>query len=276
MKGKALMKSKNTATIGTIIAIIVLIIIVVLSNIGQNKNKVQNTVSKVFNPIQNGIIYLKNKITGNTEELAKITSLEQENQNLKDSNSKLQEQVRELEVLKSENNTLKEYLNLKNKYADYSTVPGYVISRTYSNYDKIITINVGSNDGIEVNMPVISEQGLVGRVMSVAGSSAKVETIIDTASTVSANISSAKESMLVRGTISSTNELQVSSIPTEATILQGDEIVTSGLGGIYPKGILIGTVDSVVNTKNEVDRYATVKTATDFNLLSEILVITSK
>lgn len=270
------MKSKNTATIGTIIAIIVLIIIVVLSNIGQNKNKVQNTVSKVFNPIQNGIIYLKNKITGNTEELAKITSLEQENQNLKDSNSKLQEQVRELEVLKSENNTLKEYLNLKNKYADYSTVPGYVISRTYSNYDKIITINVGSNDGIEVNMPVISEQGLVGRVMSVAGSSAKVETIIDTASTVSANISSAKESMLVRGTISSTNELQVSSIPTEATILQGDEIVTSGLGGIYPKGILIGTVDSVVNTKNEVDRYATVKTATDFNSLSEILVITSK
>ena len=276
MKGKALMKSKNTATIGTIIAIIVLIIIVVLSNIGQNKNKVQNTVSKFFNPIQNGIIYLKNKITGNTEELAKITSLEQENQNLKDSNSKLQEQVRELEVLKSENNTLKEYLNLKNKYADYSTVPGYVISRTYSNYDKIITINVGSNDGIEVNMPVISEQGLVGRVMSVAGSSAKVETIIDTASTVSANISSAKESMLVRGTISSTNELQVSSIPTEATILQGDEIVTSGLGGIYLKGILIGTVDSVVNTKNEVDRYATVKTATDFNSLSEILVITSK
>ena len=82
--------------------------------------------------------------------------------------------------------------------------------------------------------------------------------------------------MLIKGTISSTNELRATSISTEDTILQGDEITTSGLGGIYPKGILIGTVDSVVNTKNEVDKYATIKTATDFNTLSEILVITSK
>ncbi len=271
------MKTKNrTTTIGTIITIIVLIIIVILSNIGQNKISVQNTVSKVFTPLQNGIIYAKNKITGNSGDLAKISSLQSENQSLKDSNSKLQEQVRELEVLKSENNTLKEYLNLKNKYADYSTVPGYIIERTYSNYDKIVTINIGSDDGIEANMPVISEQGLVGRVLSVTKNTAKVETIVDTASTVSANVSSAKESMLIKGTISSTNELRATSIPTESTILQGDEIVTSGLGGIYPKGILIGTVDNVVNTKNEMDRYATVKTATDFNSLSEILVITSK
>ena len=259
------MKTKNrTTTIGTIITIIVLIIIVILSNIGQNKISVQNTVSKVFTPLQNGIIYAKNKITGNSGDLAKISSLQSENQSLKDSNSKLQE------------NTLKEYLNLKNKYADYSTVPGYIIERTYSNYDKIVTINIGSDDGIEANMPVISEQGLVGRVLSVTKNTAKVETIVDTASTVSANVSSAKESMLIKGTISSTNELRATSIPTESTILQGDEIVTSGLGGIYPKGILIGTVDNVVNTKNEMDRYATVKTATDFNSLSEILVITSK
>ena len=271
------MNIKNrTATIGTIIAIIVLIVIVIFSNVSQNKGAVQNIVSKVFTPLQNDFIYIKNKVTGNSETLAQIYSLEQENQSLKEENSKLQEQVRELEILKSENNTLTEYLNLKNKYADYTTVPGYVIARTYSNYDKIITINIGSDDGIEANMPVISEQGLVGRVMSVTKNTAKVETIIDTASTVSANVTSSKESMLIKGTISSTNELRATSISTEDTILQGDEITTSGLGGIYPKGILIGTVDSVVNTKNEVDKYATIKTATDFNTLSEILVITSK
>ena len=162
------MNIKNrTATIGTIIAIIVLIVIVIFSNVSQNKGAVQNMVSKVFTPLQNDFIYIKNKVTGNSETLAQIYSLEQENQSLKEENSKLQEQVRELEILKSENNTLTEYLNLKNKYADYTTVPGYVIARTYSNYDKIITINIGSDDGIEANMPVISEQGLVGRVMSV-------------------------------------------------------------------------------------------------------------
>ncbi len=271
------MNRKNRTTmIGTIIAIIVLIVVVILSNVAKNKSAVQNAVSIFFTPLQNQITYIKNRITRNSEEIANISSLEQENQELKDENSKLQEQVRELEVLKSENNTLKEYLNLKNKYADYTTVPGYVIARTYSNYDKIVTINVGSDDGIEENMPVISEQGLVGMVMSVTKSTAKVQTIIDTASTVSANVTASNESMLVKGTISNTEELRASSISTESTILQGDEIVTSGLGGIYPKGILIGTVGSVVNTKNEVDRYATIKTATDFSTLSEILVITSK
>ena len=262
--------SSKTSTIGIIITAVVLVIIIIISNIGTNQlQAVQTGANKIFMPVQSAFVYIKNKLTGNTEEQSNIDSLKKEN-------SELREAKRELEILKSENNTLKEYLNLKNKYADYETTPAYVIERTYSNYDKILVINVGKNDNIEVNMPVISESGLVGHVISVTDKTAKVQTIIDTASTVSASISTSSQSILIKGTISNTKALKATSIPAEATVLQGDEVVTSGLVGIYPKGILIGTIKGVVNTKNEVDRYCNIQTATDFDALSTLLVITKK
>ena len=70
--------------------------------------------------------------------------------------------------------------------------------------------------------------------------------------------------------------MRATSIPVEASILQGDDVVTSGFGGIFPKGILIGTISQVVNTKNELDRYATVNPATDFSKLETVLVITNQ
>lgn len=271
------MKNNKVNLIGIIISIILLIVIVVVSNINTHKTSfLQSGVIKIFTPIQNGFVFVKNKISNNNQEISDIKSLKEENENLKNENSKLKEKERELEVLKSENNTLKDYLNLKNKYSNYTTTPADVIERSYSNYDKIIVINSGSDNGIEVNMPVISEMGLVGHVISVTNNTAKVQTILDTASTVSANISTAKESILIKGTIGSNNQLKATSIPSNATILQGDEVVTSGLGGIYPRGILIGTINEIVNTKNQTDRYANVKTATDFDTLQTVLVITNK
>lgn len=133
----------------------------------------------------------------------------------------------------------------------------------------------GKNDGIEINMPVISESGLVGKILSVSDKTSKVQTIIDTASTVSASISTAEDSILLKGSLADNKKVKATSIPVETSILQGDEVVTSGLGGIYPKGILIGTISEVINTKNELDRYANVNTSTDFNKLETVLVITN-
>lgn len=269
---------KNKAgMIGIIITIIILIVVVIVSNISTgNLWAMESAVGKLFMPIQNGIIYLKNKITGNEQELSDIQTLKEENQKLKDENSQLQEQLRELEILKSENNTLKEYVNLKDKYSSYTTVPAYVIQRSLSNYDKLIVINAGTDDGIKVNMPVISESGLVGHVISVTNDTAKIQTIIDTASNVSANISNVQDSVVLKGTLNSTEILKATYIPADSTILQGDEVVTSGLGGIYPKGILVGNVKTVVNTQNEADRYAEIEVSTDFSNLETVLVITEQ
>ncbi len=199
--------------------------------------------------------------------------MQEENEKLKQKNSELEQSLRELEIIKSENNTLKEYVNLKEKYNEFQTVPAYVINKDISNYSDTIIINVGSKDGVEVNMPVISEKGLVGHIISVTESTAKVETIIDTASTISCVITTSRDMLIARGTLNSSSTLKATYIPTNATILEGDKIETSGLGGIYPKGIHIGTIKQVVNTKNITDRYAIIETAVNFEKLETVLVI---
>lgn len=199
--------------------------------------------------------------------------MQEENEELKKKNSELEQSLRELEIIKSENATLKEYVNLKDKYSEYKTMPAYVIQRDISNYSDTIIINLGSKDGIEVNMPVIAEQGLVGHVISVTDHTAKVQTIVDTASTISCTISSSRDKMIARGTLQQDSTLKATYIPTEATILEGDSIETSGIGGIYPKGIHIGTISQVINTKNITDRYAIIQTAVDFDRLETVLVI---
>ena len=224
-------------------------------------------------PIQNGLTYMKNWFSGNNTFFTNINTLEDENKQLKEKNSELEQQLRELEIIKSENSTLKEYVNLKDKYTDYQTIPGYIIQKDISNYSNSMIINIGSNDGVEVNMPVISDQGLVGHIISVTETTSKVQTIIDTASTTSCVISTSRDMMIVRGTLNDYSSLKATFIPTEATVLEGDKIETSGLGGIYPKGIHIGTIKKVVTTKNITDRYAIIQTAVDFSKLETVLVI---
>ena len=123
------------------------------------------------------------------------------------------------------------------------------------------------------NMTVIADKGLVGHVISVTDSTAKVQTIVDTSSSVSCLMSTNKDSIVCKGTLENNTTLKGMYIPTDANVIQGDSIETSGLGGIYPKGIHVGTVKSVSSTKNAIDRYAEVETAVDFGKLDTVLVI---
>ena len=221
------------------------------------------------------MVYLKNKIAGNDSFFINVENMKSENEQLKKKNSELEQSLRELEILKAENATLKEYVNLTDKYTEFTTFPAYVIQTDISNYSKIIVINAGKNDGIDVNMTVIADKGLVGHVISVTDDTAKIQTIVDSSNTVSSKISTTRDSIVARGIIDSSNELKATYIPTEANILEGDTVETSGIGGIYPKGIHIGTIKKVVNTKNITDRYAVIETAVDFSRLETVLVITN-
>ncbi len=269
-------RNKKTGIIGIVITVIILILIVIFSNGENNSNFFENAATNLVMPIQNGLTYLKNKISGNSTFFTDINNLQNENEELKQKNSELEQSLRELENIKTENETLKEYLNLTEKYGEYKTIPGYVINKDISNYSKTIVINIGSDDGVQENMTVIGDEGLVGHVVSVTNSTAKVETIIDTASSISCSMSTTKDSIVCKGTLDGQSELRAMYIPTDANIIQGDSIETSGLGGIYPKGIHVGTVKSVTNTQNIVDRYAIVETAVDFDKLDTVLVITNQ
>ena len=266
-------RNKKSGLLGIVITIVVLILIVIFSNKEANTSFFENVANKLVMPIQNGLTYLKNKVSGNSTFFTDISNLKTENKELQEKNSKLEQSLRELENIRTENETLKEYLGLTEKYGEYKTIPGYVINKEISNYSKTIIINIGKEDGIEENMTVIADEGLVGHVISVAENTAKIRTIVDTSSSISCLMSSGKDSIVCKGTLDNNSELKAMYIPTDANLVQGDSVDTSGLGGIYPKGIHVGTVKKIVSTKNMTDRYALVETAVDFNKLNTVLVV---
>lgn len=270
-------KSEKTGILGIIITIILLFFLVILTNTKNTKLRFfENIASNIISPIQNSLIYLKNKINGNDAFFENIDKLKAENEELKKKNSQLEQSLRELEIIKSENETLKEYVELKDKYLEYKTIPAYIINKNINNYEKTIVINIGENEGIKQNMTVIADQGLVGYVISTTKNTSKVQTIIDPATSVSSLITTSREAIITSGTLENNNTLKASYIPTETTLLENDKVETSGIGGIYPKGIHIGTIKQIVDTKNNIDRYAYVETAVDFSKLETVLVITNE
>lgn len=193
------MYKKKTGIIGIAITIIILILLVFLSNVNLGSlSYIENVFSSIVMPIQSGYTYLKNKVLGNTSFFINMDELKKENDELKDENSRLAQNLRELEIIKAENETLKEYLGLTEKYTNYQNVPAYIISKDISNYSSTFIINAGKKDGISENMAVISDKGLVGYIISVSENTSKVQTIIDSSSAVTANLTHTDDSIICK------------------------------------------------------------------------------
>jgi rod shape-determining protein MreC len=267
-------RNKQTEVLGGIITLIILILLIFLSNVQTSKlSFFEGVASSIVSPVQNLFISIKNKASGNSKYFSDMDLLIAENEELKEKNSELEEQVRELEILKADNETLQEYMNLTQKYAEYKTIPAYVINRDVSNLSSTLIINAGSDDGVAENMTVIADKGLVGHIISVSKHTSKVQVIIDSASTVSCSISTTEQSIICKGTLDNDQTLRASAIPTSAELIQGDSVSTSGIGGIYRKGIHIGTIKEIVTTSNVIDRYAIVEPAVDFSTVDNVLII---
>ena len=267
------MNKKRNDAIGVIITIIILILLVFLSNLKIEKfSYVENAFSKIVMPIQSGFTFIKNKLNGNKSYFADLENLKKENAELREKNSNLEENLRQLEMIQSENKTLKEYMHLTEQYKDYTTVPAYIINKDTSNYSKIFVINAGKNSGIEKDMTVIAAEGLVGYVISVTDTTAKVQTIIDSSNVVSSTIENSGDNVICRGMLEN-RKLKATYISTTTTLNQGEKLYTSGMGGIYPKGLKIGKLTEIIEAPNITEKYAIVEPAVDFAKLETVLVI---
>lgn len=224
-------------------------------------DNINNTVTGV---IKEGFSYF-----GNTKLLnKKIEELEKEI-------NKKDYELLDMKKLEAENIDLKDYLEIKEAYNHFKMIYVNVVYRNFDNIYDSFTISSGSKDGIKEKATVISSKGLVGYISKVNDYTSEVTTILSPNISVSASISSINQLAIVKGDflLKSENKMKLTNIPIDYEISVGDYIYTSGIGGIYKKGIKIGNITKIINKKNDIDRYAQIETSTDFSSLSTLAVI---
>ena len=223
-------KSRKTGIIGIIITVAILIILVATTNIDATKfSGIENTLGKLVMPIQNGLTFLKNKIAGNNTFFEDINNLKDEKQRLEEENRDLKQELSKLEIIKAENTILKEYNKIVQKYEEYKTIPAYIIDKNITNLSEVMVINVWTEQGVYANMPVIAGEGLVGFVISSTKKTAKIQPIIDPASSVSSIISTSRDTVIAKGILGDNQNLKLTYIPTDLDLILDDSIETSGL-----------------------------------------------
>ncbi len=267
-------KHNKTGTIGIFITILILTILVIITNTHVSKFSIaEGIINKLVMPIQNGLTYLKNKIEGNSTFFEDINNLKEENKKLKQQNEELNKNLSELGIIKAENKTLREYANLTDQYTSYSTVPAYIIDRDLSNLGNVMVINVGTRQGVHENMPVVAENGVVGHVISSTENTSKVLPIIDPSSSVSAIMNISRDNIIVKGELGNNTTLKGTYISADADLILNDDVETSGLGGIYPKGLKIGKLTEIIKVPNITEQYVKIEPSVDFAKLETVLVI---
>ncbi len=205
-------------------------------------------------------------VVGNlTADSATLSELEEENEQLK-------AQVAKLSEYEQQATTLTELLQLRNQYSLTSTA-ARVTGQSSDSWTSTITIDKGSAAGIAVGMPVTSANGVIGQVSECGPSSATVRLVTDENSGVSAMVQSSRAQGQVVG--SPDGSLRMTLVRSDQKVAVGDTIVTSGLGGVYPKGLPIGTVTNVTKTSGSMYYDITVEPLTVIDNLEEVLVITS-
>lgn len=198
-----------------------------------------------------------------------------DNQALKAENEQLRQTNLNVSEISAENVRLRAMLDYKKGAPQFDFVVATVVARDPGTWTSTIIINRGTEHGIGKDMPVVTPQGLVGNVVQVYNSTAKVQMILDPRSAVGALVqrSESRVAAIVEGNGANPLAPRMVNLSRDADIINGDKIITSGFGGIYPKGLVIGEAVDVVNEEGGLLKYAILKPAVDFGKLEEVLVI---
>ena len=267
----------NKKLIGWVIGIIMALALIMYS-ITYGSNIVTQGVNDVTNILGRLVSYPANSINDFIDSVSDLSNTYQENQSLKQKIDTIHELEVQLSELKRDNQKMKETLKLQDTLNDYTLVNATVIARNPDTWRDVITINKGSNDGIQPQMSVMSDNGLVGKVMDVNPTSARVALLSNADNTlvrVAAMIQNEKEPIYgtITGYDDKTNMLVMSQIQATQDIKVGDKVVTSGLGGISPNSLFIGTVEEVAMDRFGLYKEVKIRPAADTNDVRYVTVV---
>ena len=257
---------------------VVAVALALMSVFSTTSSPLTNLAGVITSPFRSAYTAVANWITDKQNYYQDVTALEEENTSLRRENAQLRAQLRQAETDSEENARLRELLNLREQIYDLELETAMVTEHEVTNWTSSLTLNKGTEHGVEVNDCVITETGaLVGVVSRVGLNWCTVLTIVDTDTSLGAQVYRTKDLGLAVGDFSlmGENRLRLDYLPADCQLLGGDLVVTSGLGGYYPSGLEIGTVEVVQPDDSGAASYAVLTPVADFDSLVEVFIVKS-
>ena len=268
------MKQKTHIAAVAAFVILVTVTFIVMGK-GHTTQRLQSGFLGMISPFLKSGSSLDRKYTEVREGLKSLKQLEEQNKRLTIFNKELSATNQTLRDMETENNKLRNALGYKER-AVFTLVPARIIARDASTWYQTIKIDRGSADGLKPDMPVLTEEGLVGKTTVVADHAATVILIADEGCRVAVNIEGSNEKGIVRGERMANHGIPavaLSFITKQAGLKPGQKIYTSGVGGVFPSGVLVGSVKDF--KVRELDGYASLIPAVDLSSIDDVFVVIS-
>lgn len=234
-----------------------------------------NGAMTILSPFQRAFSWVGSQLAFIKDTVNEISNLHEQNKLLREEVEILRAQNLTASEYASENQRLRSLLDYKRTATQFDLVAASVIGRESTSWSSVIVINRGTLDGVANNMPVVTEAGLVGHVMEAAFNSSKVQLLVDPRSSVGTLIQRAESRVagIVEGDIQNPARPKMVNIPKDSDVAVDDMIVTSGFGGVYPKGIVVGKVLQIHNEEGGLLKFCEVETSVNFQKLEDVAVI---
>ena len=258
----------------TVVCVLAILLSLTLNITGGPLNSV---AGYIFVPMQRGINNLGQNISSKANDFRTLSEVLAENEKLKQQNDELMTQLNTIMLESYELENYRELFELDEKYPSYEKVAANVIAKDSGNWFHTFTIDRGTNNGLKVGMHVIAGSGLVGIITDVGPNYAKVRSIIDDSSNVSAMVTTTQDNFNVKGDLeklTSDGVITFSELrDTENKVSIGDPVVTSYVSDQYQQGILVGYIASIEPNANNLTKSGTITPVVDFEHIQEVLVI---
>ena len=235
------------------------------------------TVSLILSPFQQAVSWVGSELNFVTSNIWEIVTVHEQNKMLRNEVNQLRQQNLQASDFAAENARLRELLGYKQAATQFDLVAARVIGRESATWSSMVVINKGLGDGVDKDMAVVTEKGLVGRVVEAGPNSSKVQLILDPRSSVGTLVQRAESRVtgIVVGDMDNPTMPNMENIPKTADVQEGDLIITSGYGGVFPKGLPVGLVTTLENDDGGLLKIAVLEPAVDFQKLEDVAVITA-
>lgn len=259
------MKQRGQFTLVIIAAVILLAVLVPYS-----RQVLSRGFSYIFSPVLRAVANYSIETRGFFYGVKEISDLKDRNRDLSDKLSKMQIDQTELSELRYENEILKKQLGFMETHKNRELIPAKIIGRDPIGFLDNILIDKGGRDGISVNMPVITDGALVGKITEVHDGSAKVTLITSKDSLVQGMVQSTRDQGILRGGLSG---IVLDNIPQDSVVATDDMVITSGLGGDIEQGIMIGTISREASGSSEIFKTLEIQPIVDFSRLELVFIL---